>query len=65
VQDGRTGYLLEPDDEAGLLARICQLMTDEVLRTSLGKSARTFIEQNHALRNLLDILEHFYAAILS
>ncbi|MGB8214202.1 MAG: glycosyltransferase family 4 protein [Anaerolineales bacterium] len=64
VQNGQTGFLLEPGDESGLLTFIRQLMADEALRTSLGGSARAFIEQNYSLHRLPSILDTFYEVIL-
>ncbi len=64
VQEGQTGYLVEPGDEATLLAQLRALMDDQESRSNLGGSGRAFVEQSHALHNLADILEEFYEVIL-
>lgn len=40
IVEGENGFLVEVDDEAGLAARIADLVTDERLRLRLGKGAR-------------------------
>jgi glycosyltransferase involved in cell wall biosynthesis len=65
VQDLRTGLLLEPGDEAGLLAASRGLLQDEALRTGMGADARAFVEEHHALKTLPGILAQFYEEILA
>lgn len=65
VQEGQTGSLIEPGNADLLLTRVSQLVSDEDVRKNLGRSARAFIEQNHALYSLPGILENFYEAILA
>lgn len=40
VEEGTTGYLVEPEDEAGLYDRVCNLLEDDGLRLSMGQAAR-------------------------
>jgi len=40
IDDGRTGFVVEVGDVAGLAARICDLLGDGGLRSSLGAAAR-------------------------
>ena len=40
VQDGVTGYLVEPGDVAGLRERLAELLGDPALAARLGRNAR-------------------------
>jgi trehalose synthase len=45
VQDGRSGYVVEPTDAGAVASRICALATDPELRTRLGEYGRIQVEQ--------------------
>src|SRR5262249_49854085 len=45
VQDGKTGFLIEPEDRATLAERLHLLLTDAKLRQCLGKTGRKLVEQ--------------------
>jgi glycosyltransferase involved in cell wall biosynthesis len=47
VKDGETGYLLQPNDVAGLADRICRLAADATLRAKMGGNGREFVEQGY------------------
>lgn len=49
VDDGRTGYLLEPEDTAGIAAKISALALDPALRRRLGAAARADVERRFDL----------------
>ncbi len=49
VPDGRCGYVVELHDEAALADRITQLLTDADLRTTMGRQARLWVEQEFAI----------------
>jgi glycosyltransferase involved in cell wall biosynthesis len=40
VEEGTTGYLVEPEDEGALYDRVCNLLGDDRLRLSMGQAAR-------------------------
>jgi len=46
VQDGVTGFLVNPDDLEGLACRLIQLLQDEALRKKMGEAGRQRIEEN-------------------
>ena len=39
VRDGETGYLVDPHDPADIARRLEALLTDDALRSSMGKQA--------------------------
>ena len=45
VEDGRTGLLAQPGDEAALAQCLRELLTDPVRRATLGKSAAAFVAE--------------------
>jgi glycosyltransferase involved in cell wall biosynthesis len=47
VDDGVTGYLLQPNDIEGLADRICRLSGDSGLRADMGARGRAFVEQGY------------------
>ena len=53
VMDGRTGYLLDPDDEEGFAEKIIHLMKDEELRRKLGEAGREHVRKNFLITRLL------------
>lgn len=46
IDDGRTGYLVAPQDVHALAARVEQLVSDPLLRRRLGETAREHIREN-------------------
>lgn len=51
VEQGRSGFLSEPGDDAGLAAAMAQLVADETLRARLGAAARQDVER-YAIQRL-------------
>jgi glycosyltransferase involved in cell wall biosynthesis len=47
VEDGVTGYLLQPNDVEGLADRICRLVGDAALRREMGARGRRFVEDGY------------------
>lgn len=60
VQDGETGYLLPPNDDRALAARLSQLVDDSGLRRRLGQASRERAEQSFDAskngRKIVDVL---------
>lgn len=58
VQDGTTGYLVQPRDSRSLATVLEKLMASSALRQDLGRAAhRLFLEEHNAHTNLPSILE--------
>lgn len=49
VPDGRCGYVVPLHDETALADRITRLLTDANLRTTLGRQARLWVEQEFSI----------------
>ncbi|MFC3956815.1 glycosyltransferase [Halovivax cerinus] len=57
IEDGNTGYLVEPDDVAGAGDHVVELLQDEDRRTSFGTNARERVRERFLLpRQLADQL---------
>lgn len=58
VQDGKTGFLLPPNDVIGLHDRLCYLAQDEAHRRQMGQAARKHAEAHFdARRNAEKLVE--------
>lgn len=59
VQHGRTGYIIEPDDQAALADALEQLIDNPELRGSMGAAGRALGEQRFdAGKNALKVVEY-------
>jgi glycosyltransferase involved in cell wall biosynthesis len=63
VMDGKTGFLVEPGDQAGLNAAVLKLVENAALRKEMGDNARRFVLEHHNLDRLPAILNTFYGTI--
>ncbi|SFB76100.1 trehalose synthase (ADP-glucose) [Halobiforma haloterrestris] len=64
VEDGRNGYLVEPDDADAAGDRIVTLLEDDERRTEFGANAREHVRERFLLpRQLEDLLEVFVEAL--
>ena len=52
VQDGRTGYIVEGEDIAGMAASMVQLVQSSEMRMKFGEAGRTRVEQQYGYRLL-------------
>lgn len=60
IKHGETGFLLEPDDDAGLAEAVRLFCMDATLRKRMGMRAREFVVANHSLGILPDHLLKLY-----
>ncbi|MDX2031488.1 MAG: glycosyltransferase [Blastocatellia bacterium] len=60
IEDGATGFLTKPYDEAQMSAMIRRLTSDRGLRTAFGNAARRKIETDHSLECLPRFLSNLY-----
>lgn len=60
IEDGKNGYLVDPDDVDGAAARLERLLADDDLRRQLGERGRETVRERFLLpRHLLDYAELF------
>jgi len=60
IQDGESGFLLDPDDTEGFAGRIVQLLKNSDMRKEMGEKGREHIRGNFLItRLLLDYLDLF------
>jgi glycosyltransferase involved in cell wall biosynthesis len=64
IQHGKTGYLFDRDDLEGFVNGLAQLLEDPGLRTEMGRCARQFVEESHALERLPAYLGQLYELAL-
>jgi glycosyltransferase involved in cell wall biosynthesis len=65
VTDGETGYLLQPNDVAGLARRICDLAADAHLRSKMGARGREFVEQGYDWSRIAERTVEVYEQVLA
>jgi glycosyltransferase involved in cell wall biosynthesis len=65
VQEGKTGFLIDSADEAGMAAAVLRLIGDEDLRLRMGAQGRRFVEENHSLPRLGQGMTDFYSNLLT
>lgn len=63
IEDGVTGFLVDPDQPRPYRARLLELLGDEVLRRRIAKQARESVMGRTWERNNDKLLEHYSAAI--
>jgi len=47
VDDGRTGFLVAPDDDRGFVAAVDRLLADRSMRAAFGDAARSRYARDH------------------
>ena len=65
INDGATGFVVEPDREDDLANRVRQLVLDACQRMTLATNARRDIEARFSLDRLAGYLDSLYAAVAS
>lgn len=63
VEDGETGLLCKEGDRVALAHHLQRLLTDDALRTRMGRQARRHVEANFDLRKQTRRLEELYDSI--
>jgi len=63
IQDGVTGFLVDPDELRPYRARVAELLEDENLRRRIAKQARESVIGRTWERNNDRLLEHYQNAI--
>jgi phosphatidyl-myo-inositol dimannoside synthase len=63
VKNGGTGFLVPPRDIDALHGVLDRLLSDEVLRTEMGRRARDYVEREANSNACLRRLEAFYGEV--
>ena len=63
VEDGRTGFLVEPRDHEGLARRLTQLFSDPAIRAHLGRLARRRAYELFTWQGVSESLAELYAGV--
>jgi len=64
VDDGVTGYLLQPNDVQGLTRSICALAADANVRSEMGRRGREFVEQGYDWSRIAERTVEVYRGVL-
>ena len=64
VRDEETGYVVDPDDETGLVAAMLKLVEAPEKRLEFGVQGRRFVEQHHSPSRLVAALRELYDGVL-
>ena len=65
VEDERSGYVANPDDEERLTTSLLKLICDRRLRIRMGCRARDYVESHYSLNRLPNMLAGLYEVALS
>lgn len=60
ILHGKTGYLVNPDDPADVLAKLELLLKDPLLRKSLGENGKAWGEANFSNKDIWQEMDLFY-----
>lgn len=64
IQHGKTGYLVDPNDEAALTNAVLDLVQNPEKRIAFGQYARELVESHHTFPQLTKHLHQLYDVIL-
>lgn len=64
IENRKTGVLIPPDDPSILAEKICELLSDEKLRLSLGKEAKKVAFERYSIENHVRQIEEVYERVL-
>jgi glycosyltransferase involved in cell wall biosynthesis len=64
VQEGRTGYLIDPEDSRAIARRVIQLLKDGETRRRMGAEGRRLVEARYDNRLMVQQLEKLYHELM-
>ena len=64
VVEGRTGYLLDPEDPGAIAERVIRLLKNAELRREMGLESRKFVEAHYDNRLMVQRLEELYRELM-
>ena len=63
VSDGETGFLVPVKSPSALAERLATLVTSSALRLRMGRAARTRMEKNYSVAQMVEAYERLYCAL--
>jgi len=64
VRDGKTGYLVNPDDPKALADKIIHLAQNHGLMIEMGKAGHEFVKNNFTWEKSLDLMSELYERLI-
>jgi glycosyltransferase involved in cell wall biosynthesis len=65
IQDGATGFLVEPGSSEELSQKIIELLEDDELRERMGKRARSVVKAKYDWKNISTMIANVYEKVLA
>ncbi|PSP82183.1 glycosyltransferase family 4 protein [Halobacteriales archaeon QS_1_68_17] len=65
VENGETGFVVDPGDRPALRNRLKSLLDDEKLRSRMGRQAREYVEERHSWDRIESALSAYYERLTS
>lgn len=65
VQDGRHGYLVDPDDPEALADRVLHLLRNPPIRQAMGEAARARVQEAYSIERMVRATEDVYIEVLA
>ena len=65
VDEGETGFLVDPGDTGALAERLARLAGDPALGTRMGEEGRVRVLERYAVERLVDDVDSLYAELLA
>lgn len=63
VDDGKTGFLVPPDNPEALARAVIQILKDDHLRENMGKEALEILQKNHSWDSIAEKTEWIYKSL--
>ncbi len=54
IEEGKTGFLVEPENEKALAEKLITVFKDQRLRQEVGIAARAFVQKNHSAQKMVE-----------
>ena len=64
IQDGRTGWLVQPEDDSALAGRICAYLADPLRARGMAEAARHHVEKRYSISRMAADYHRDYLALL-
>lgn len=65
VCNGKTGFLIPPDNSRALAKAVIRLLMDDELREKMGKEALEYVQRNHSWHSIAEKTEFIYRSLLN